>query len=412
MKKLIGFLQLCIFNLYLCASPSLQSEGRGISAPLFTLPEEMIQKAKKFLFSKQLPDGSWRSETYGLLKSGQSLTPFVLYSLSQTIRTGKDEEKPWVQQSMKFLRSHGNSDGIHGRSDPDILDYPNYATSYALHCFLKFGDKNDKPVIQKMIHYLQNQQFSEPNGFSIKDPPYGGWGFGLNTKPSLSSFVDLSHTRRVLQALAKAESLTPETTVRAKHFLNFLQKRKFEKDCNSSGISHEGTGYDGGFFSSPNIGYANKGRKEKNLKSGVVYFRSYSTATCDGILSLLALKIPTTNPSVMDATKWLTEKANWESPSGIPLEDPAPWRESMTLYNIMVQSETFSALNLAGNWRHHLIQALRDRQAEDGSFANMDGKLMKEDDPIISTSYALIALSKGFSKSNNLNGNATGHSIF
>ena len=184
MKKLIGFLQLCIFNLYLCVSPSLQSEGRGIPARSFTSQEEMIQKAKEFLLSKQLPDGSWRSETYGLLKSGQSLTPFVLYSLSQTIRNGEDQEKPWVQQSMKFLRSHGNSDGIHGRSDPDILDYPNYATSYALHCFLKFGDKNDKPVIQKMIHYLQNQQFSEPNGFSIKDPPYGAVSYTHLTLPT------------------------------------------------------------------------------------------------------------------------------------------------------------------------------------------------------------------------------------
>ena len=358
----------------------------------------MIQKAKGFLLSKQLPDGSWRSATYGLLKSGQSLTPFVLYSLSQTIRNGEDQEKPWAQQSMKFLRAHGNIDGAHGRSDPDILDYPNYATSYALECFLEFGDEKDKPVIQKMIHYLQNQQFSEPNGITIKDPPYGGWGFGVNTKPTLSSFVDLSHTRRVLQSLAKAESLTPKIKIRAKRFLNLLQKRKFEKNFNSSGIWHEDTGYDGGFFSSPNIGYANKGRTEKDPNSGETYFRSYSTATCDGILALLALNTSSDNRFLKDASEWLKNNEDWKSPKGIPLNDPAPWRESITLYNIMVQSEAFSALNLEGNWRYHLIQALRDRQREDGSFANMNGKLMKEDDPLISTSYALIALSRAFPK--------------
>ena len=99
-----------------------------------------------------------------------------------------------------------------------------------------------------------------------------------------------------------------------------------------------------------------------------------------------------------DASEWLKNNEDWESPTGIPLNDPAPWRESMTIYNIMVQSEAFSALNLEGNWRHNLIGALRDRQREDGSFANMNGKLMKEDDPLISTSYALIALSWAFPK--------------
>ena len=396
-KKLVRTVFICLCIVLVCASPSLHSEGRGIPAETNQLQKDILQKAKNFLLSKQLADGSWRSATYGLLKSGQSLTPFVLFALSQTLSGTEGKEFQWVQKSMNFLR-HNNKEGVHGRSDPDFLDYPNYATSYALQCFLKFGVPQDNPTKQKMIEYLLKQQFSETTGFCKNDSSYGGWGFGINTKPTLSSFVDLAHTRRVLQALQKANSLTPERMIRSSQFLARLQKIKIEENSSSLGKWSRDIGYDGGFFSSSTIPYANKGRTAVDPKSGKPFFRSYSTATCDGILALLALDTSTDNRFLKDASEWLKNNKDWESPTGIPFNDPAPWRESMTVYNIMVQSEAFSALNLEGNWRHNLIQALRDRQGEDGSFANMNGKLMKEDDPLISTSFALIALSQAFPK--------------
>ena len=84
---------------------------------------------------------------------------------------------------MNFLR-HNNKEGVHGRSDPDFLDYPNYATSYALQCFVKYGVPQDNPTMQKMIQYLLKQQFSETTGFCKSDSSYG-MGPGINTKPTL-----------------------------------------------------------------------------------------------------------------------------------------------------------------------------------------------------------------------------------
>ena len=399
-KNFVRTVFLCLCIVLVCASPSLYAEGRGIPAETNQLQKDILQKAKNFLLSKQLADGSWRSKTYGLLKSGQSLTPFVLFALSETLSGNEDKEFPWFQKSMNFLR-HNNKEGVHGRSDPDFLDYPNYATSYALQCFVKYGVPQDNPTMQKMIQYLLKQQFSETTGFCKSNSSSGGWGFGINTKPTLSSFVDLAHTRRILQVLQKANSLTPECKIRSNQFLARLQKIKIEKDFSSLAKWSRSTGYDGGFFSSSTIPYANKGRTAVDPKSGKSFFRSYSTATCDGILALIALNTSPNNRFLKDASEWLKNNEDWESPTGIPLNDPAPWRESMTIYNIMVQSEAFSALNLEGKWKYHLIQTLRDRQREDGSFANMNGKLMKEDDPLISTSYALIALSQAFPKTLN-----------
>ena len=40
-----------------------------------------LARAAEYLWSQQSEDGGWHSHTYGLLRSGQSLTPFVLDAL-------------------------------------------------------------------------------------------------------------------------------------------------------------------------------------------------------------------------------------------------------------------------------------------------------------------------------------------
>ena len=40
-----------------------------------------LAKAAGYLWKQQAADGGWHSHTYGLLRSGQALTPFVLGAL-------------------------------------------------------------------------------------------------------------------------------------------------------------------------------------------------------------------------------------------------------------------------------------------------------------------------------------------
>ena len=354
------------------------------------LANEILQQACTYLSSKQLSDGSWRSDEYGLLKSGQSLTPFILDAYLDTPFQKSHKHNQLIEKSINFLRQKNNH-GVHGKCDPDFLDYPNYSTSYALRCFLKFGQEKDDEKIKKMIQYLQDQQFSEKYGFDLNSPPYGGWGFGINQKPTLGSFVDLAHTRRVLQSLNHANAITNQIKNRSEYFLNRLQKRKqAPNNYRTNWIPKYG--YDGGFFSSPTIAYANKGRTRIDQNSGQEYFRSYSTATCDGVLSIIALGYQSSSQEIKDAKLWLKQNQDWELPSGVPRDDPSPWAESMKLYNLMVLSETYCALKIPGNWQNKIINFLAERQRPDGSFRNMKGRLMKEDDPLISTTYAIIAL--------------------
>jgi len=388
-----------LVTLGVLGAPSAPSGGR--SNPQETenlLAKRVLNKATAFLQAKQSADGAWRSETYGLLKSGQSLTPFVLFALTDSPDGSQIPNEDSVRRAMRFLRNQSDPNGVHGRADPDFLDYPNYSTAYALRCFLRFGNEDDRARIGKMTSYLEAQQFSEKAGFEPNSPAYGGWGFGINGRPTLSSFVDLSHTRRILASLAQAKPVSPKIRIRAERFLALLQKSPKEKRSPLiPGSIEEKTGqppHDGGFFSSPNVAYANKGRTDLDPKTGQTFYRSYATATCDGILSLLALGVDKSDPRITSAARWLRANEDWNLPGGIPLDDPAPWAESMRFYHLLVRAETYAALDMPGDWRKTLTRFLADKQLPDGSFLNPEGRLMKEDDPMLCTAFAVIALNR------------------
>src|SRR5262245_39060526 len=91
-----------------------------------------LAKAVKYLWSQQADDGGWHSRTYGLLRSGQSLTPVVLDALLQV----PDEDYPLprarVARAIAFIAEKTRSDGVLGMADPGIPDYPNYSTALAV----------------------------------------------------------------------------------------------------------------------------------------------------------------------------------------------------------------------------------------------------------------------------------------
>ena len=81
-------------------APPAHSGGRGnpVEAPDL-LAKQILNKATAFLRTKQSADGAWRSETYGLLKSGQSLTPFVLFALTDNRQPSEEA----IPKAIAFL---------------------------------------------------------------------------------------------------------------------------------------------------------------------------------------------------------------------------------------------------------------------------------------------------------------------
>ena len=184
MSKKGRFIAWTLVALVVFGSPPALWGGRGNPGEKEKhLGEQVLNKATAYLHAKQSADGAWRSETYGLLKSGQSLTPFVLFALTDSLTGNRQPDEGSIRKALGFLRSGIDSNGVLGRADPDFLDYPNYSTAYALRSFLRFGNEDDRARIGKMTSYLEAQQFSEEDGFKPSSPAYGGWGFGIEGTP-------------------------------------------------------------------------------------------------------------------------------------------------------------------------------------------------------------------------------------
>ena len=113
------------------SSPALQ-EDPGLPPELRKRVEVATRRAVRWLLHEQQPDGSWRSPQYGVLRGGQAYTPFVLHTLLTLPPRLSSLEKSSIDTAVAFIKSQMNEDGALGYQDKDVLEYPVYATSYAI----------------------------------------------------------------------------------------------------------------------------------------------------------------------------------------------------------------------------------------------------------------------------------------
>src|SRR5207248_5769874 len=109
-----------------------------------------LARAAAYLWGRQAGDGGWHSHTYGLLRSGQSLTPFVLEALLRIPSDIYPLPGAPVERAIAFIRSNTRPDGALGMADSGISDYPNYATALAVSALCRAG-RQDR--IQPMVSY-------------------------------------------------------------------------------------------------------------------------------------------------------------------------------------------------------------------------------------------------------------------
>ncbi|MEX0612611.1 MAG: hypothetical protein WD229_10880 [Pirellulales bacterium] len=365
---------------------------------------EPLRMACQYLWSQQAEDGGWHSEQYAVLRSGQALTPFVLHALLAVPESICARPKDGVGRALEFIRKHVDEEGALGHADPDILEYPVYSTAYAIQCLTAVQDdpsltkENDRELISKLSSYLSMAQFDEAEGFDTTHAAYGGWGFDVAKGRGESGHMDLAHTRRAVQALrCVVPTARSSDFTRAELFLRVVQR-----DPGALAVPHGSSRYlysadtvpfDGGFFFSPIVEDANKGRFSATLNGQAApHFRSYATATCDGVLALLAAGVPRDDERVLRAAEWLRQHDDLTYPQGVPIDHPEPWGEAIRFYHYAVRSEAYAALRWPESWRSELALEVARHQALDGSFRNEASPLMKEDEPLLCTGLATIAL--------------------
>ena len=118
-------------GLFLAACRSTDSAGR---VPDWArTAREALERGHHFLWAQQSAAGRFRSTTYGLLASGQSLTPFALQSLLQADAELVLPRRQQVLLAIRAMVEMRRSDGALGLAESS-LDYPCYATAMLLSC--------------------------------------------------------------------------------------------------------------------------------------------------------------------------------------------------------------------------------------------------------------------------------------
>lgn len=319
-----------------------------------------LRDAAQYLWSQQAEDGGFHSTTYGLLRSGQSLTPFVLVALLGVQESESSPPRGAVERALTFIKDNTNADGTVGLMDDTAADYPNYATALAVCAMVKARNPGYEKGIEPMVGQLRSQQFSEASGWASEQAPYGGWGMGGSIhRPPEAGHVDLSMTRYVLEAL-QLSGVPPSDPVISRALI-FLQRSQNP---------------DGGFYFSPVNPEINKAGESGGR------FASYGTATADGVLALRAAGVADEDPRIAKAITWLKDHHQPDRAPGFDEGTGQSWGSGLRFYYAHAISRVLPSLPVE-----------LTTQSGDGSFRN-SVNLVKEDDPLIATTFALYVMAR------------------
>lgn len=334
-----------------------------------------LGRGHTWLWSAQAPDGRFASATYGLLRSGQSLTPFALDSLLASSPGLLDLPADRVDHAIDAMIRMQSADGSLGLQGPSA-DYPCYATGLFLSCLggARREGWQDKAV--PSIAWLRSQQLRGAEGWA-GHPAQGGWGMGtrVRLRPPHAGHVDLSMTRRVLEGLRAAGLAADDPAL--------VEARDFVARCQTS---------DGSFVYSPVELALNKGLRASDGSP-----RGYGSATTDGLLCLRALSRDR-DGAFERALQWLRDNHRVDRNPGLDGGPMEPFAEAMRGYYRAGAARCFAAFGGPDRWRLPLIETIASEQRDDGSFVGTNG-LQKEDDPIIGTSFAVQALAAALAPS-------------
>ena len=352
-----------------------------------------ISKGLDWLIRQQDADGGWHSKTYGQLKDGASVTALALYAAGFCSEALRTVHAAAMKRGFAFLdRGLAKSGAI---ASPDgSLDFPTYAAALWLSTVNRLGlPANSQPVVK----YLLGAQVSETRGFQKNSPSYGGWDFlGPKDAHGITTGTNISVTRYVLESLAAQQVLNQNNEPSGRDMESLEEAvcgpgKAYVVRCQQA---------DGGFaFTCEPASLNNKAAySDQELTKP----RSYGTATCDGILALIACQKAKATPAGSDAEEpriskaiaWLMKRPGLELVPGFEgLRAEDGWDRGLRYYYYAALSQVlphFPPTERASR-QTSLAQHLVALQRKDGSWVNESDR-MRENDPLIATPLALIAV--------------------
>lgn len=369
------------FLLGLSPGGSAAEDPLVVLTPIANSAEQLVslrQDLAHALWAAQDADGGWHSQTYAVLRGGHALTALLLAGLVALPQDDDAAPMGARARALAFLRAAIDSPAGLGNPTDQPREYPTSATAFALLALVRADEAEDTVRRSRLIAWLKACQRSEQNGFAVSHRAFGGWGFTVVDQPGFAGHTDLAHTRWALSALAAAGALDDDTATRATHFLALCQRR------DTARLPPEATPADGGLYLSPVVWPANKGGPGH-------WSSSYASATADGVVALLLVGDVV---HAREGFRWLDQHPGWDRPAGIPPATDTNWAAAVRCYHLCARANAYARRRtMLGeqDWHDEFIHALPSPRG-DGLYANPEGFLMKEDDPLIASGLILHAL--------------------
>jgi hypothetical protein len=374
---------------------------RAGNAELVARIDTSLEIAGRYLISKQSPDGAWRSQTYGALRVGPALTPYVISSLFFMPQVGP-EVRIAYRKGVDYLVSFVGPDGA-VKAGPRELLFPVYTAAMASRMIrLEGPSRRNLRAHRAWLKYLLARQLNEQLGWSAQDSEYGGWGFSLEPprKPEpgrlKERFFESNLSATVFGVAAIISAKLPRSHPSYRQAIVFATRcQNFPARPGESDERFD----DGGFYFIPDDPVQNKAGIAGTDRLGRQRFHSYGTMTADGVRVLVRCGLAVDHPRVVAGRRWLERNFDAARNTGRFEPDREVIRDATYYYWAWAAAHAFLALRVEQldmpggkvNWAQRLARELLRRQKPDGSWVNRYTDA-KEDDPLVATPWAAAAL--------------------
>jgi hypothetical protein len=338
---------------------------------------QAIARAAAALAAAQGADGGWHSTTYGSLRSGAAVTALAIYALTHAPREIADRYLKRLERGHEFLLAGLLSRGA--ISAPDgTADYPTYASACLLVAARRIDMGVERATIDLLNEHLLSAQLDEKREFARSSPHYGGWDLmGAERLSGVTSGTNTSLAAFALEGLRECESPAADAArAKAIDWLGGVQ--------NTPG--------DGGFFFTPERPSESNKAQWTGVDMG--FPRSYGSATADGLRCLLYADVAADDERVKSAAGWLEghdEVA--QTPGFEAISYETGWAEGLRFYYYFSLAKALRQIAAPIDRRERLLPHLLSLQLPGGAFRNESAR-MREDDPLIATSLAIVAASE------------------
>ena len=349
------------FALLLLSQPLYGDNGGSDYQDLNPRVLEAINRGLEWMKTQQEDSGLFRHHP-GI--TGLAVTAFLRHPHNQYA----EADNPFIQKAIKVLLATQQPDGgIYNVEMQPAL--PNYNTSVSLMALSSANNTEYDVAIAKAQNFIKSLQVTDES-----EVYFGGIGYG-----SRESVHDLSNMSFAIQALKESGSDDPEVWDKAVKFLERCQNRSETND-------QDWAGDDGGFIYAP----------DGESKAGD--HRSYASMTYAGLLSFIYADVDKDDPRVQGAVDWITKHFTVEENYGMEMQglfyNYHTMAKALKTYG---ESTIVDAKGVSHDWYRELAEKLIAEQKPEGFWVNESSRWM-ERDPVLVTSYAVIALATAYTE--------------